>query len=179
MFVQTSPYGDTLATFNNWSVAQKETFCIQDVGMLMSTPSLSSTKNTIKAKFFASVHTLFNDNTHYTDLFLSVYYPHKKFNSHDFPPILMYSVDDEVPIIAKIRYWELKENVLYFDFRSNVYDFIKKCSQGKKITFAILNYDISEQQPPIVETFSLEGFTKAHTYSINELKKINEKFLKQ
>lgn len=177
MYIQTSPYSDVLATFNNWSVTQKETLSIQDVGMLMSTSSLSSTKNTTKAKFFVSVHTLATDDiSQYTDLFLSVYYPHKKFSSHDFPPRLLYSVDNKVPIIAKIRYWELKDNVLYFDFRSNVYDFIKKCSPAKKITFTILNYNIAEQQPPIIESFSLEGFTKTYKFSINYLKEIIANF---
>lgn len=174
LYVQTSQYNNRLATFGGWNVTRKQAPSVQKEGMLMSTSSLSSTKNNITSQFFASIHTLSVDNRHYTDLFLSVYYPHE-FGLFDLPPVLYYSVDNEIPITPKVSFWEVKDNVLYFHFRPNVYDFIKKCSIAKTITFTIIDY---KRQQTITETFSLNGFTNAYIFSINQLNKMIEDFSK-
>lgn len=181
MHEQTSPYNDNLVSFCNWSVTQKEVtkFALppnprKTVGALMSTPSLSSTKNNIKSQFFASIHTLSaSSDHHYTDLFLSVYYP-QKFNFFDFPPSLYYSIDNEVPILTRIQYWETKNNVLYFAFRPNVYDFMIKCSNANTITFTIIDWD----RKTIHESFSLKSFASAHKFSVDLLKKIYKNYSK-
>lgn len=170
LHIQVEQHNNIIATFNNYTIAQKECYTQQSIfykkdnSILISSHSLSSTKNDIKSQFFISMHTLSVDHKHYTDLFLSVYYP-QAFCFLDSSPCLYYSVDDEIPIFAKILYWESKNNVLYFYFRPNIYDFIKKCSNAKKITFTIIDFG----RKTISENFSLIGFKEAYNFGLNLL----------
>lgn len=168
---QTSSYNDNQINFNRFNVTEKDiikkNFITHEKthAVLISTTSLSSTNNSIKSKFFVSINVPFVDGGHYTDLFLSVYYP-EGFGILDPTPSLYYQVDDEEPIVTKVRYWCSNNDVLYFYFRPNVYDFIRKCSNGKNIVFTIVDYN----RKTFHEKFSLDGFTEAYKFGLELLK---------
>lgn len=168
---QTSSYNSNQINFNKFNVIKKDiikrNFITHEKrnAILMSTTSLSSTNNNIKSKFFISINTPFVGGGHYTDLFLSVYYP-QDFGILDPAPTLYYQVDEEEPIVAKVKYWDSKNDVLYFHFRPNVYDFIRKCLTGSNIVFTVIDYN----RKTFSEKFSLDGFSDAYKFGLELLK---------
>lgn len=170
-FIQTSSYNDNKINFNKFNVTEKDIIKKNFIthnnayAVLISTTSLSSTNNNIKSKFFISISVPFVDGGHYTDLFLSVHYP-EDFGLLDPTPSLYYQVDNEEPIVARVRYWGSKNDVLYFYFRPNVYDFIRKCLNGKNIVFTIVDYN----RKTFHEKFSLDGFSDAYKFGLELLK---------
>lgn len=174
-----SPSTYKITQFDQWSIIPKDViptgmhYADSTPGMLMYTTSLDN----IKSQFLVSVHTLFTNGDHYTDLFFSMYYPQHKFdNALSGSPVLYYQIDDGFPIFTKIRYWEMNDNILYIDFRSNVHDFIKICLLAKRITFTMIDYNKVGEKNIFNETFSLKGFANAHKFSVNQLKKIQDSY---
>lgn len=177
---QIAPSTSKITEFEKWSVIPKEViptgmhYMDRINGMLMYTTSL----NNVQSQFLVSVHTLFTNGDHYTDLFFSMYYPQHNFDSGlNIPPVLYYQIDDGFPIDTKIRYWEMNDNTLYIHFRPNVYDFTKICLFAKTITFTMIDYNKIGEKNVFNETFSLKGFSNAHKFSVNQLKKIQDSYL--
>ena len=96
----------------------------------------------------------------YSHYFLSFYFPYEK-KLFDLGPLIYYAIDGEEPILTREGISTIQNSTLYYKFHANVYDFIRKCRNGKYIDFYIVIFG----EKTIHLHFSLQGFTKTYLHA--------------
>jgi len=166
----TVTYFESIKSFGEWNISYSynyryiPSFSLKEKGININSISVDRLNNKIISQFFISLHTPLLDEKQkdcYKDLYISLYYPYKKSLFDVFS--LYYSIDNEEPILTKIRYDIVEDNVLKIYFRNNVYNFFRKCNNHKRITFYL--QDFIHEIKPI--SFSLRGINDAYKYGLN------------